>query len=109
MIASVGAMISFAGNWLLIPVWGYHASAWMHLACYTVMIVITWQLGRRHYPVPYPIKRIALYVVIALALYFLAYFTKMENMAINLLKNTILFVIFAFSINRKENLLKQIF
>ena len=109
MIASVGAMISIAGNWLLIPVWGYYASAWMHLICYTVMIVITWQLGRRHYPVPYPIKRIALYIVIALALYFMAYFTKMENITLNLMKNSILFAIFAFYINRKEKLMKQIF
>lgn len=108
MIASVGAAVSIAGNWFLIPVWGYHASAWMHLACYTVMIAITWRLGRRHYPVPYPLKRITLYVVIALALYMLAYFTKMENIALNLLKNTILFIIFAFYLNRKENLLKQI-
>jgi O-antigen/teichoic acid export membrane protein len=108
-IAAIGAVISIAGNWLLIPVWGYHASAWMHLACYTVMIAITWALGRRHYPIPYPIKQIALYIIIALALYLLAYFTKMENMVLNLLKNSILFVIFAFSINRKENLLKQIF
>jgi O-antigen/teichoic acid export membrane protein len=109
MIASIGAAISIAGNWLLIPMWGYHASAWMHLACYTVMIVITWALGRRHYPIPYPLKRIVLYILIALALYVLAYFTKMENMTLNLLKNTVLFATFAFYINRKENLLKQIF
>jgi O-antigen/teichoic acid export membrane protein len=109
MIASIGAVISIAGNWLLIPVWGYHASAWMHIVCYAVMIVITWRIGKRHYPIPYPLKRIALYVVIALALYVLAYFTKMENMALNLLKNSVLFAMFAFYINRKENLLKQIF
>ncbi len=109
MIASVGAAISIAGNWFLVPVWGYHAAAWMHLVCYVVMIAITWWLGRRHYPIPYPVKRIAWYVVIALALYAMAYFTKMENMVLNLLKNTILFAIFAFYINRKENLLKQIF
>ena len=109
MIASIGAAISVAGNWLLIPVWGYYASAWMHLVCYMVMIAVTWRLGRRHYPIPYPLKRIALYAVIALALYALAYCTKTENMTLNLLKNTVLFAIFAFYINRKENLLKQIF
>jgi len=109
MIASIGASISIFGNWLLIPVWGYHASAWMHLACYVVMIVITWRLGKRHYPIPYPLRRIALYIIFALALYVVAYFTKTENMALNLLKNTILFTTFALYINRKENLLKQIF
>ena len=109
MIASIGAAISIAGNWLLIPVWGYHASAWMHLVCYVVMIIITWRLGKRHYPIPYPIKRIALYVIIALSLYTIAYFTNTENIPINIVKNSILFVTFAFYINRNEKLLKQIF
>ena len=109
MIASIGAAISFSGNWLLIPAWGYHASAWMHVVCYVAMIAVTWWLGTRHYPIPYPLKRIALYIFIALALYALAYFTKTENLFLNLSKNSILFVIFIFYINRKENLLKQIF
>ena len=109
MIASIGAVISIAGNWLLIPAWGYYASAWMHLICYIVMIYATWQLGRRHYPIPYPLKQIALYVIFALTLYMIANFTKMENTVLNILKNTILFSIFAISVNKKENLLKQIF
>jgi len=109
MIASIGATITVVGNWLLIPVWGYHASAWMHLVCYLVMIVITWRLGKRHYPIPYPLKRIALYVIIALFLYALAYLTKFENFTLNILKNTFLFVMFVLYINRKEDLLKQIF
>jgi len=109
MIASIGAVISIAGNWLLIPVWGYHASAWMHLVCYAVMVVITWMLGKRHYPIPYPLKRIALYIIIALSLYTVVYFTETKIIVLNLLKNTILFVTFVFYVNRKENLLKQIF
>jgi O-antigen/teichoic acid export membrane protein len=109
MIASIGAVVTVGGNWLLIPVWGYHASAWMHLACYSVMITITWRIGNRHYPIPYPLKCIALYVAIALSLYALAFLTEMENMALNLCKNTIIIAMFALYINRKENLLKQIF
>ena len=109
MIASIGAVISFSGNWLLIPVWGYHASAWIHIVCYVAMIVATWWLGKRHYPIPYPLKRIALYFVIALSLYAVAYFTKMENIPLNILKNSFLFAMFAYFVNRKENLLKLIF
>lgn len=108
-IASIGAAISIAGNYLLIPLWGYHASAWMHLVCYSVMIVITWYLGTKHYPIPYPLKAIAGYIVFALALFALAYCTRMENNVFNLLKNTVLFVIFALYVNHKEKLLKQIF
>ena len=108
MISSIGAIICITGNWLLIPIWGYYASAWMHLICYMVMIYITWLIGNRHYPIPYPLKRISLYIFIALALYAVSFYTKIENLTLNILKNTILFVLFAFYINRKENLLKQI-
>ena len=109
LIASIGAAVSIIGNVLLIPVWGYSASAWMHLVCYMVMIAITLRLGNRHYPIPYPLKAIALYIVIALVIFVPAYFLKIENLGLNLLKNTVLFTIFAFYINRKEKLLKQIF
>jgi len=109
MIASIGAVISISGNWLLIPVWGYHASAWMHLVCYAVMITVTWWLGKRHYPIPYPLKRIVMYVFIALALYSATYFSKTENIMLNLFKNTVLYAIFVIYIHRKEKLLKKIF
>ena len=109
MIAAIGSIVCITGNWLLIPVWGFRASAWMHLICYVVMITVTWWLGRRHYPIPYPLKRIGLYIIVALALYTVGNFTKTENMTLNLLKNTIFFTIFVFYINRKENLLKKIF
>jgi len=109
IVSSIGAFICIAGNWLLIPVWGYHASAWIHLVCYAVMISITWWLGKQHYPIPYPLKRIALYVVFALVLYTITYFSKTENITLNLFKNTILFAIFVLYIHRKEKLLKKIF
>ena len=109
IISSIGAVISIGGNWLLIPVWGYHASAWMHLVCYSVMILITWRLGARHYPIPYPLAAIARYIFIALAFYALAYYTQIENTVLNLLKNTVFFAIFALYINCKEKFLKKNF
>ncbi|MDR0814628.1 MAG: polysaccharide biosynthesis C-terminal domain-containing protein [Bacteroidales bacterium] len=108
LIAATGAGISIAGNWLLIPLWGYHASAWMHLICYVVMIVITWRLGKAHYPIPYDLKKIFLYVAIAVGFFFLATFTTLENVALNLLKNTVLLAVYIMYIERKEHLLKQI-
>jgi len=109
MIAAVGAIITVAGNWLLIPVWGYYASAWTHLVCYIVMIYITWRLGKRYYPIPYPLKQIALYIIFALSLYVIAFLTKMDNLTMNIMKNSIIFSIFVFYVNRKEKMLKKLF
>jgi O-antigen/teichoic acid export membrane protein len=108
LIAATGACISIAGNWLLIPLWGYHASAWMHLTCYAAMMTLTWSIGRKYYPIPYDLKKIFRYISAAIALYFLTRLTRIENIPVNLLKNTIFFAIFVFFIERKEKLLKQI-
>ena len=72
----LGAWISLAGagitillNILWIPRFGYVGAAWVTLICYAFMSWATWQTGRRHYPVPYPLVRMGLYVAVALALF----------------------------------------
>ncbi len=70
IIAIMGATITILINVWLIPVMGYHASAWAHLFCYFSMVVISWYWGRKHFPVPYNIKKIFLLILSALALYF---------------------------------------
>ncbi len=72
----MGALVSLAGAgltaWLniwWIPIWGYHGSAWATLACYLFMVVISWLLGRRYYPVPYKLGKITGYIAFGLTLY----------------------------------------
>jgi O-antigen/teichoic acid export membrane protein len=107
-IASIGATLSIAGNWLLIPLWGYRASAWMHLACYLTMMTITWALGKKYYPIPYELKKILRYAAVAIGLFFAASFTAWDNTWLNLLKNTALLVGFVIYVERKEGLVKMI-
>jgi O-antigen/teichoic acid export membrane protein len=70
MIAVTGALITIFSNILLIPVFGYTGSAWAHLICYVSMAVISWILGRKHYPVPYNMSKIFLLIISALVIYF---------------------------------------
>lgn len=67
-IAAVGAFITIVGNILFIPMYGYHASAWVTLICYTVMVLISLTWGQRHYPIPYPLMRMLGYLGTALLL-----------------------------------------
>ncbi|MBK6932142.1 MAG: polysaccharide biosynthesis protein [Saprospirales bacterium] len=73
-ISVIGALVTIALNMLLIPVFGYTGAAFVTLACYTFMSVATWYTGRRHYPVPYELGRMAGYVVLALGLWALSLF-----------------------------------
>jgi len=88
MITIIGALITFLVNWFFIPIYGYNASAWAHVACYGSMVVISWRLGRKYYPIKYPLKSIGLYMALAGIIYFVAKLAKEVNIVSEVLINT---------------------
>ena len=68
-ISMIGAAITISLNILLVPIFGYIGAAWATFTCYFVIVLISYWLGQRHFPVPYPVKTISLYMGFALALY----------------------------------------
>ncbi len=69
-ISIAGAVITILLNLVLIPLYGFTGAAWVTLVCYTFMSAATWFTGQKHYPVPYEIRRMALYVLLVFALWF---------------------------------------
>ena len=72
----LGAWVTLAGSAVTVallfwsvPRFGYAGAAWAHLACYMVMVGLSYALGRRYYPVPYDLKRVFGYIGFGLALY----------------------------------------
>jgi len=63
LITLVGAIITIAGNYFLIPVAGFMGSAWAALACYAAMTALCYVLGQKNYPIPYWITRDVGYLV----------------------------------------------
>jgi O-antigen/teichoic acid export membrane protein len=61
-LAILGATITLGVNLAFIPTYGYVASAWATLLCYASMMVASYILGRRFYPVPYAIGRLTLFI-----------------------------------------------
>ncbi len=70
-ITLMGAIITFIGNYVFIPHWGMYAAAWTTCICYATMVVVTYFVGKRYYPVPYPVKKILTYITVMLLLFFL--------------------------------------
>src|SRR5690606_11371003 len=68
-IAVTGALITIAGNIVLIPLIGVAGSAWAALACYLFMTVAAIWQGRVHYPIPYPVVRMSAWIAGALGLF----------------------------------------
>jgi O-antigen/teichoic acid export membrane protein len=69
VLVILGALITIAINAVFIPTYGYVASAWAHLVCYSVMVILSYVWSRKYYAIPYPTLKILLYIVFAVGIY----------------------------------------
>lgn len=68
----IGAGITIVGNLIFIPYFGYVACAWVTLICYLSLIVASYLLGQKNYYIPYNLRKIVLYLGLALLFYFIS-------------------------------------
>ena len=61
-----GCIVLFAVNILLIPTYGYWACAWGGFAGYGTAMILSYIIGQKKNPIPYPLKSIALYFMTAM-------------------------------------------
>ena len=71
ILVLLGALITILINSIFIPVYGYVASAWAHLVCYSVMVILSYAWSRKHYAIPYNTVAILIYIAFALVIYFI--------------------------------------
>jgi O-antigen/teichoic acid export membrane protein len=105
MIAVTGSILTILVNIILVPEYSYLGSALGHLVCYFFMILLSFYLGRKYYPIQYPLKRIAIYFIITAALYAVSQLIYPEAGNTRLIMNSTLFMLFLLSIfflERKE-------
>ena len=70
IITLIGAAITLIINFAFIPAYGMYACAWATLAAYGSMMVISYFLGQRYFPVPYATKKLVAYLAVMLSLFF---------------------------------------
>lgn len=66
----IAAGLNVLMNFILIPVIGYHGSAWATLAAYFVSAFLLYLFTRKIYPLPYEWKRIGIIIILTLTVYF---------------------------------------
>jgi O-antigen/teichoic acid export membrane protein len=69
VLVLLGALITVFVNVLFIPRYGYVASAWAHLICYSTMVIVSYLWSRKHYAIPYRSGRILAYILVAIVIY----------------------------------------
>ncbi|MEI6822611.1 MAG: oligosaccharide flippase family protein [Bacteroidota bacterium] len=97
-IATFGAVVTLVLNFILVPIMGYMGAAWATLICYFLIMLVSYILGQKHYPINYDLKRIMTYLGIALGLYFISEILKIETKSIKLIINTIFVIIYLVSV-----------
>lgn len=78
-ISVFGAIITVIFNYLLIPKTGITGAAITTLLAYFVMMLISFILGQKSYPIPYNIKVISLYLGLSVLLSFSYFYNFREN------------------------------
>ncbi|MCQ2307271.1 MAG: oligosaccharide flippase family protein [Bacteroidales bacterium] len=94
VITIIGAAVTLLTLFVLVPKIGYKGAAFAHLACYTIMAVVSYFWGQKNFPIPYQIGRIALYSILAIGLYFTSMLFSDFSLTIKLTINTLLILVY---------------
>ena len=98
----IGCAVLIIVNVLFVPKYGYMACAWGGFAGYGVAMVASYFVGQKYYPIDYPIKDIALYVVLAWVCFRLMELSADWSMIGQLAFNTLLIIIFVAVILKRD-------
>ncbi|GAA4109970.1 polysaccharide biosynthesis C-terminal domain-containing protein [Aquimarina addita] len=107
-ISVVGAMITLALNFLLIPIYSYIGCAIATLAAYGTMMILSWYFGRKYYPVPYDLKKIGMYMMLSIGFSTLSFYVFDSNYYISVpLLLVFLVVLYTFEKKEIQQILKR--
>jgi O-antigen/teichoic acid export membrane protein len=104
IITVIGAFITIAANYLLIPLMGYMGSSLAAVICYFSMAAICYWLGQKRYPIPYKALSDMSYISATMALIYLAKQLHPENFIVSIVVNvffSIGFILAVFLMERK--------
>lgn len=101
--SGLGCVVLVAIDVIFIPKFSYMACAWAGFAAYGICMVSSYFFGQKYYPINYPLKDIAGYVVLALVL-FLGMTWGNAHLAswLSLCLNTLLLVIYLSYVVKKD-------
>lgn len=78
-ISGIGAILTIVLNVIFIPKYSYMASAWISLAAYTAMMILSYIWGQKNYPIPYNLKKNLTYIIISIILVYLSFYVFKRN------------------------------
>ncbi|WP_298542533.1 polysaccharide biosynthesis C-terminal domain-containing protein [uncultured Aquimarina sp.] len=104
-ISLIGGIITLLFNFLLIPEYTYVGSAIATLAAYGSMMILSWYLGRKYYPIPYDLKKIGMYLALSIGFSIISFYIFDSNYMISI-PLLLVFLVILYASEKKE--LKQL-
>lgn len=114
-ITIFGAALTLVLNFTWIPLnnphyGGYMGSAWATFLCYGSMMVLSYFIGQKYYPVKYNVPKVLGYLGFAVALFFLGRWIDTSSWLLDLIiRNTLLLVYLGtiFVVEKPQRMLKR--
>lgn len=78
-ISIVGAVLTLGLNYLLIPKYSYYGSAIATIVAYGSMMIISYVLGNKYYPIPYDMEKIGRYLGLSILFSIISFYGFREN------------------------------
>ncbi len=99
-LSLIGAVITLGLNFLWIPlspdhlIFSYYGSAWATFICYGAMMILSYIIGQKYFPVNYDLPRFFGYLGLSVLLYFISTKIVTNNTILSLLFRTIIMAVF---------------
>ena len=94
VMSTIGCVVLVAINIIFVPKVGYMACAWGGLAGYGVCVLLSYFIGQRKSPVPYPVWTILGYFALALALFAVTQLVHPHALWLRIVVNTLLLLVY---------------
>ena len=101
--SGIGAVVLITINVLFVPHFSYMACAWAGFVAYATSMLLSYFIGQRYYPINYPIKQMAVYLLLTVVLFIgIQYANDTMPVCLSVIVNTLLIAVFVAYIVIKD-------
>lgn len=104
-ISVAGAVVTVLFNFILIPYFGILGSAITTLIAYAFMMIVSYMLGQKSYPIPYDKKAIGLYLGSSVLLSYVYFYNFRENYIVGMVFLLLFIALIAY---KEQKLIQRI-
>jgi O-antigen/teichoic acid export membrane protein len=97
-----GCIVTVAIILGFVPVYGYMACAWASFVCNLLMMLLSYFVGQKKFPISYDLKSAFIYFALAIVLYSAGMFPVIESEVLRLSYRTVLLIVFLIVIVKRD-------